>query len=101
MALKMQVQTKYGVPAEYHKILETHISWYRRTASVRVGVFVNEEARRDGSRPIEQHEYPPPTSATYQFPFDADKPVLAAAYEYLKTLDDYKGATDVLEEVKT
>jgi hypothetical protein len=100
MALKMQIQTKYGIPAEYHKILETHINWCHKTASVRVGVFVDETARRDGNRPIEQREYPRPASGPYLFPFDADKPVLEAAYGYLKSLDEYKEAKDVLEGVK-
>lgn len=93
MALKKQIQTSYGVPAEYHKIIGTSIDWLKQTAIITVGVFVDETARREGVRPIERRAY-----QAEPFPFDKTTPERVTAYEYLKALPKYEGAEDILED---
>ena len=101
MALKKQIQTKFGVPAEYHKIIEVRIDWHRQTAAITVGVFISEEIRRSGGMPIERREYPWADTSDASSSFITDKPVRAAAYAYLKTLPEFTESEDVLEEVTT
>jgi hypothetical protein len=95
MALKKQIDTKYGVTAEYHEILETYINWHQQGAIIRAGVFVNQEAKLAGSSPIAVREYSIQPSG---FPFLPDRPIMADAYNYLKTLPDYADAEDVEDE---
>lgn len=94
MALQKQVKTKYGVSAEYHKIIETQINWHNKTAMIRVGVFTTEDARRAGCSPIGMRIYTPSDDNGDAFPFNAEDTVPASAYAYLKTLDDFAGAID-------
>ncbi len=95
MALQKLITTKFGVSAEYHKVIETRIDWHNKTAMIRVGLFATEEARRTGCSPIRMSLYPRLGEDDGTFPFEIDSPVLASAYAYLKTLDDFVDAIDV------
>ena len=93
MALQKQVTTKYGVPAEYHKVIDTSINWHNKTATIRVGSFATEEARRSGCSPIGMRVYMPENSDGSTF--EVNEPVQAQAYAYLKTLNDFADTIDV------
>ncbi len=92
MALKKQVLTKYGVLAEYHRIIEMRIDWFRQTATIIIGVFLNEAARREGASPLERHLY-----NTDEFPFNLKTDTRLSAYLFLKSLSEYTDAEDILE----
>lgn len=57
-----------------------------------VGVYVNKAARDADRRPIKQDRL-----IIDEFDFDDQKSIKKKLYEFMKTLDAYKTATDVLE----
>jgi len=82
MALYKEVETPYGVTANYHKIVETYINWKGRTASVLVYSYLNRETRQQEKQPllVRTYYFDPPI-----FPFTYDCNVIATAYTALKT----------------
>tara|TARA_B100000287_G_scaffold398636_1_gene416196 strand:- start:182 stop:484 length:303 start_codon:yes stop_codon:yes gene_type:complete len=100
MALEMSI-SKFGFTANkgyhvidsvnYHKRLITPtVSAGEKNASIYLVSFADKDARDAGDEPMKQK--------TYQFDVatgsDAED-ILTQAYTYLKTLDEYKDATDV------
>jgi len=82
MALLKETETPYGVTANYHKIVETHINWKEKIASVLIYSYLNQETRQQEKQPllIRTYYFDPPI-----FPFTYDCNVLAIAYQALKT----------------
>ncbi len=91
MALIKSNPTPYGIPAEYHKIMEIRINWHANDASVLVGTFVNKEARMNNANCVIARLYEFPTR---NFPFNMDHNNVDEAYLALKQHPDFTDAED-------
>ncbi len=101
--------TGISIPTAYFKIINVSFQTEQR-AYFQVGVF----SERGKESPIRVREYqlikaldqpaatPPTTPFADYFSIEAMNPldanIIKNAYEYLKTLEEYADATDVLEE---
>ena len=57
MALNKQIETRYGVPATYWRIVNMHSDFDRNQVMVSFGGYVTEQDRLDNKRPIETKGY--------------------------------------------
>ena len=92
MALFKAINQNDGVTTKYHRILYVHITTNRQN-SIAVLSYVDDESRnaeKDGviSQPYQK-------AITYETAYDPNM-TIEAAYEYLKTLPLFEGATDIL-----
>jgi len=87
MALKLEVQTQFGVPAPeaYAKI--TNFFGNKDQIQVQVAVYYNEEARHANMATVKEN-------AHYINVEDLKGDIIPAIYEVLKTFSDYAGAED-------
>ena len=89
MALKKSYHSTYGTnhTQAYHKI--NRASMIDESLECSVGIYATEAARTAGSGSI--------GSSLHNFPYTSsiDESFVSQSYEYLKTLDEYSGATDV------
>ena len=89
MALKLAVQTQFGVPADeaYAKI--TNFYGTKDQIQVQVAIYYNEEARQANLSTVKENAH---------YIAIADLPLgmafIPAIYEVLKTMGDYQGAED-------
>lgn len=91
MALKKEIKQPDGVTTNYHRILRI-TNTINRQSSIAVLSYVDDEARtgeKDGA--IAQ---PYQSAVTYETTYDPNMTV-EAAYDFLKTLPQFKGAVDV------
>ena len=91
MALYKEVRQNDGVTTKYHRILYVMQS-INRNSSIAVLSYVDEAARSDEKNYVIAQPYS--SAATYEAAYMPDLTV-EAAYEYLKTLPDFEGATDI------
>lgn len=75
-------------PESYVKV--EFVRAFKTDSLVWVNWYANGTARADMKQPVKQHEFTVATSAL------VGTNVIAAAYEYLKTLPEFAGAIDVL-----
>ena len=89
MALYKEIRQNDGVRTAYHRIMFLQQT-VNKQSSIAVLSYTDEEARK-----FEQDgEYRPyRKSVTYEVDYDPNMTV-GKAYEYLKTLDEFSGATD-------
>lgn len=89
MALCKEIRQEDGVRTNYHRILFVQQTVNRQN-SIAVLSYTDEETRQ-----MEQNtEYQPYRQAvTYEVDYDPTM-TIESAYEYLKTLDVFTGATD-------
>jgi hypothetical protein len=87
MALKLSVQTQFGVPADeaYAKI--TNFYGTKDQLQVQVAIYYNEEARHNNLSTVKEN-------AHYIAMEDLKGDLIPAIYEVLKTMGDYQGAED-------
>jgi len=89
MALQISFESKFGVthPAAYARV--SGGSWRGTSGSASIDVYADKAARDAGKTPIE--------SMGFSFPLDLNDAsnIVAQAYAYLKTRDEFAGATDV------
>lgn len=93
MALFKAIKQNDGVTTSYHRILYVHITTNRQN-SIAVLSYVDDmsrDAEKDSS--ISQ---PYQKAITYETAYDPNM-TIEAAYDYLKTLPLFEGATDILE----
>lgn len=91
MALYKEVRQDDGVTTSYHRILYL-TQTVNRQNSIAVLSYVDSEAR-DGEKDGEFLQ-PYCKAVTYETAYNPDMTV-EAAYDYLKTLPDFEGATDI------
>ena len=91
MALYKIIRQENGVTTNYHRILYLQFMINRRT-SIAVLSYVDEEARTDEKNHVFTEPYT--TAITYETEYDETMTV-EKAYEYLKTLPQFEGATDI------
>ena len=89
MALKKSHNSRFGTnhTQAYHKI--DRVSMFGGSLECSVGIYATEAAKTANSASI--------GNSTQTFPYTAsiDESFVSQSYEYLKTLDEYSGATDV------
>jgi hypothetical protein len=91
MALYKEIKQSDGVTTKYHRILYVMTTTNRQN-SIAVLSYVDDESRGgeiDGSM-----AQPYQKAITYELPYDPAMTV-QTAYDYLKTLPQFEGATDV------
>lgn len=94
MALKKKVVQDDGVTTEYHRILYVQ-STVNSHCSVAVISLVSEEIRN--KQLVGEIQQPYQKIVTYETT-EYDDLTIEKAYEYLKTLPEFEGAEDILEE---
>jgi len=87
MALKLSVQTQFGVPAEEAYARITNFYGTKDQLQVQVAIYYNEEARNGNMSTVKEN-------AHYIAMEDLKGDLIPAIYEVLKTMADYQGAVD-------
>ena len=91
MALYKEKIQRDGIPTNYHRIASLSIN-VNENNIISVLSYVDNSARtKEKSAVI---EYPYQCPSTYTIDYDENMTV-ESAYEYLKTLPEFEGATDV------
>lgn len=91
MALYKEIRQDDGVPTSYHRILYVQITTNRQN-SIAVVSYVDDAARADEQSNILSQPYQ--KAVTYETDY-SENMTIATAYEYLKTLPEFEGATDI------
>lgn len=91
MAIYKEIRQENGVLTSYHRILYLSITTNKQN-SIAVVSYADETARQnekvnDDYRPFVQ-------AKTYELPYN-ETMTIKSAYEYLKTLPEFAGATDI------
>jgi hypothetical protein len=87
MALKLAVETQFGVPAPEAYARITNFFGTKDQIQVQVAIYYNEDARQSNMATVKEN-------AHYIAVEDLDGDIIPAMYEVLKTLSDYEGAED-------
>jgi hypothetical protein len=87
MALRLQVQTQFGVPAPEAYARITNFYGTKDQLQVQVAIYYNEEARHNNLSTVKEN-------AHYIAMEDLKGDLIPAIYEVLKTMADYQGAVD-------
>lgn len=91
MALFKQIRQEDGVTTNYHRILYIH-NTINKQCSIAVVSYVDETARTDEQASVIAQPYT--KSVTYETDYD-EAMTPEKAYEYLKTLPEFEGATNI------
>jgi len=87
MALKLSVETQFGVPAPQAYARITNFFGTKDQIQVQVAIYFNEEARQNNMATVKEN-------AHYIAIEDLKGDLIPAIYEVLKTFTDYVGAED-------
>ena len=87
MALKLAVETQFGIPAPEAYARITNFYGTKDQIQVQVGIYFNEAARHGTFSTVKEN-------AHYIAMEDLKGDLIPAIYEVLKTLSDYEGAED-------
>ena len=90
MALKLAVQTQFGVPALEAYARITNFYGTKDSLQVQVDIYYNEEARHGNLSTVKENDH---YIAIEDLNGKGD--LIPAIYEVLKTMSPYLGATDV------
>ena len=90
MALYKEIRQDDGVTTSYHRIMYITITTNEQNSIV-VMSYVDGEARDTEKQSMSVQPYH--KAATYEIPYDPGM-TIEDAYEYLKTLPEFEGATD-------
>lgn len=91
MALYKEIKQDDGVTTKYHRILFVQTTVNRQN-SIAVVSYVDNESREDEKESVIALPYM--KSITYETEYDETMTV-SSAYEYLKTLPEFEGASDI------
>ena len=91
MALYKEIKQNDGVTTKYHRILFIQQTINRHN-SIAVLSYVDDESRESEKGNVMAQPYQ--KSVTYERTYDPDM-TIETAYEWLKTLPQFEGATDV------
>jgi hypothetical protein len=89
MALKLAVQTQFGVPAEEAYARITNFYGTKDQIQVQVAIYFNEDARHQNMSTVKENAH---YIAVEDINGKGD--LIPAIYEVLKTMADYQGAVD-------
>lgn len=93
MALKKEIRQDNGVVTSYHRILFVQSTINSHT-SIAVLSYIDEQGRKQDS--IEKPAYK--VAITYETKYVRNM-TIKMAYDYLKTLEEFKGAEDVFDDM--
>lgn len=91
MALYKPIKQDDGVITNYHRILYSQITTNKQN-SIAVISYIDNESRNDEKENIIAKPYS--KAITYETEYD-ETMTIEKAYEYLKTLPEFEGATDI------
>lgn len=91
MALYKEIRQEDGVTTKYHRILFIQITTNRQN-SIAVLSYVDDDSRSAEQTDILTSPYQ--KSITYETDYDENM-TIEKAYDYLKTLPEFEGATDI------
>ena len=89
MALRLSVETQFGVPAPEAYARITNFFGTKDQVQVQVAIYYNEEARQGNMATVKENAH---YIGLADLP--EGKAFIPAIYEVLKTFSDYAGATD-------
>ena len=89
MALRLQVQTQFGVPAPEAYARITNFFGTKDQVQVQVAIYYNEEARQGNMATVKENAH---YIGLADLP--EGKAFIPAIYEVLKTFSQYEGAVD-------
>ena len=97
MALNLPVTFPNGITADYWKVVGVSVDVPTSTVNLSVALYLDSEARTDGREPIEVSQVGGisalPTLQALIFKSGGN--LVAAVYDYLKSLPEFEGAKDV------
>lgn len=93
MALELKVETSIGITAEKAYVRIDTLFGSKNTIILNVKSYFSQETYDGGKEPYESKEY----SFTPSVEEGSDN-FIRQGYKYLKTLPDFEGAVDVLED---
>lgn len=91
MALYKAIKQDDGVTTNYHRILYVTMTTNRQN-SIAVLSYVSDESRGDEKENIVAQPYQ--RAVTYELDYDPAM-TIETAYDYLKTMPQFEGATDI------
>lgn len=91
MALYKPIKQEDGVTTNYHRILFLQ-STINRQNSIVVMSYIDEQTRNDEKQMLDSVTYR--KSKTYEIDYSPSM-TIELAYEYLKTLPEFEGATEI------
>ena len=91
MALYKPVKQDDGVITNYHRILYSQITTNKQN-SIAVISYIDNEARDNEKENVIAKPYS--KAITYEIDYDENM-TIKSAYNYLKTLSEFEGATDI------
>ena len=91
MALYKEFRQDDGVTTSYHRILFLQLLTNSHN-SIAVVSYVDSDARNAEKESVISHPYQ--RSTTYELAYDSTM-TIETAYEYLKTLPQFEGSTDI------
>lgn len=94
MALKKPIVQPDGVTTEYHRIL-----FLQTTVNSHISIAVLSYLNADSRQTEKESKQPYKAAVTYETAYDENM-TIESAYEYLKTLEEFKDAEDVYELVE-
>lgn len=94
MALYKEIRQPDGVFTSYHRIIYI-MSFTNSHVSIAVASYVDEDIRTAEKNNVITQPYI--QAVTYETGY-VENMTIETAYNYLKTLPDFEGATDILEE---
>ena len=89
MALRLSVQTQFGVPAEEAYARITNFYGTKDQLQVQVAIYYNEDARHQNMSTVKENAH---YISLADLAGKGD--LIPAIYEVLKTMADYQGAVD-------
>lgn len=96
MAIEKTIYSELGVPVSYHRV--SSVSAITNGAiQIQVISYLNEK-ERERQKSGDTEEDPIFSFPTYYQADYVDGMTCSEAYEFLKTLPEFKGATDILED---
>lgn len=104
MALKKGIVGEDGVALSYHRIVSISMI-INGITTIEVGSYINQKYRENqlhnesvSSEDVEREIIPPYILPRYYLLPYTDDMTVKKAYEYLKTLPEFEGAEDVLDD---
>lgn len=92
MALSKEIETQFGVKANYHSILNYTVNRFHSVINFMLDSFVDADARTAGS-PIVSEPY---CLAGEDFSaIDMNSPIVPQLYAFIKTKEKFSGAVDI------
>jgi hypothetical protein len=99
MALEKSIQHPTGASSSYWRVTRISLDYERKTASISLAGYFNQQARIDNKRPLDTKQFNVMNTTFNQYfsPEELNNNVnpVKQSYIYIKTLPELSDATDV------